>query len=231
MQENTGQGTGPVWCSCGWPGQLWARGLWPRWRLELTVVPVVPGGSQAGLAGSLWGCSCCPALSSGLPCWWPHPEHGHLGSQPGEGLCVLRHQRPLLCPRCRCGSLSCGPKAGVSWVLVLATNLSLSVLFFCLFSMSIASSCFSVFHFLKGRSGNRVSTPGFSLPSSPAACSGSSLSSSPAACSGSQGWLQQCCHRAWLMFRPVCLSVCLLSVLGWLGSIVLPELTVSVPVS
>ena len=118
MQENTGQGTGPVWCSCGWPGQLWARGLWPRWRLELTVVPVVPGGSQAGLAGSLWGCSCCPALSSGLPCWWPHPEHGHLGSQPGEGLCVLRHQRPLLCPRCRCGSLSCGPKAGVSWVLV-----------------------------------------------------------------------------------------------------------------
>ena len=128
----------------------------------------------------------------------------------------------------------------MSWVLVFATNLSLSVLFFFLFSVSVASSCFSVFHFLKGRSGNHVSTPGFSL------------SSDLAACSSSQGWLQQCCPRAWLMFRPVCLSVCLsvclpigawlasvhaylsvylLSVLGWPGSIVLPELTLSVPVS
>ena len=85
----------------------------------------------------------------------------------------------------------------MSWVLVFATNLSLSVLFFFLFSVSVASSCFSVFHFLKGRSGNHVSTPGFSL------------SSDLAACSSSQGWLQQCCPRAWLMFRPVCLSVCL----------------------
>ena len=131
----------------------------------------------------------------------PRPEHSRLGSQPGEGPCVLRPQRLSLCPICRCGSLSRGPKAGMSWVLVFATNLSLSVLFFFLFSVSVASSCFSVFHFLKGRSGNHVSTPGFSL------------SSDLAACSSSQGWLQQCCPRAWLMFRPVCLSVCLL-VLG-----------------
>lgn len=150
---------------------------WPRWvTLEPLLLP----------APQLWA----PVLVG--PC----PEHSHLGSQPGEGPCVLRRQWPLLCPGCRCGNLSCGPKAGVSWVLVLATNLSLSVLFFCLFSVSVASSYFSVFHFLKGRSGNRVSTARFSL------------SSGPAVCSGSQGWVQQCCPRAWLMFRPVCLSVC-----------------------
>lgn len=197
IQKTTGQETGPVWRSCRRPGQLWVWGH----------VAETEAGADGGARG--------PRREPGWPPWVtleplllptpqlqvpilvaPRPEHSPLGSQPGEGPCVLRPQRLALCPSpSRCGSLSRGPKAGMSWVLVLATNLSLSVLFFFLFSMSVASSCFSVFHFLKGRSGNRVSTPGFSL------------SSGPAACSSSQGWLQQCCPRAWLMLGPsVCLS-------------------------
>ena len=86
------------------------------------------------------------------------------------------------------------------------TSPCLCLFFF--FSTSVASSCFSVFHFLKGRSGNRISMPGFSLSSDLAVLG---------------AWLLVLALRAWQLFRchlfvllsARLLQLCSLLVLGW----------------
>lgn len=109
---------------------------------------------QAGLLGGQnSSCSALPAPSSmtGIPlsadCGLPVP-----GYRVGR---VMVLDTPDTVDGCRHGSwrgvhFLLGPKEGILRS-VLTTNLTLSVLFF-FFSVSVASSCLSVSHFLKGRS-------------------------------------------------------------------------------
>lgn len=85
----------------------------------------------------------------GLPAWSTAP-----GEQ-GQGFMVSYVHLAagtVVVPRCgllTCSPLSSGPAKACRGIGT-HTNFSLSVLFF--FSMSVAFSCFSVCHFLKGRS-------------------------------------------------------------------------------